>query len=62
MENLKFNTRLLVKDSSHIGLLYYITLEQSTQYNDLIIVHDELYNEDYYLTEDEILEEFEFLG
>lgn len=62
MENLQMNKKYLVRDSSHIGLLYYITLEQSKQYNDLIIVYDELYDEAYYLTEEEILEEFQFLG
>lgn len=62
MFELEFNKRYLVKDSSHIGLLYYIRLQESIAFNDLVIVHDELYNESYYMTLDEVKEEFTFIS
>lgn len=59
---LETNKKYLVKDSSHIGLLYNIELKQSKEADDLYIVKDYLYNEEYYMTADEILNEFTFIG
>lgn len=62
MFELEFNKRYAVKDSSHIGLIYHIVLEPSKEYNDLVIVFDELYNERYYMTLEEVVEEFTFIS
>ena len=62
MENLQFNTKYLVKDSSNIGLVYKVEFKESKEYEEFIIVKDYLYNEEYYMTLEEIKEEFQILG
>ena len=57
----EMNREYFVKDSSHIGLVYKVWFEPSKEYDDLIIVHDGLYNDVYYMTEEEIDEEFTIL-
>lgn len=59
MKDLEFNKRYLVSDSSHT-VKYEVWFEPSKKYDDMIIVNDELYNEKYYMTYDEINEEFTF--
>ena len=60
MFELEMNRKYLVKDSSHT-LEYKVWFEQSKAFDDLVIVHDELYHDTYYMTIDEVKEEFEFI-
>ena len=62
MKNLEFNKIYIVKDSSHIGLVYKVEFKPSKEYKEFIIVKDYLYNEEYYMTLEEIEEEFIFLN
>lgn len=60
MFELEMNRKYLVKDSSHIGLLYYIMLEETDE-DDVYLVYDYLYNDYYMLTSDELFSEFVFI-
>ena len=56
----EMNRKYLVKDSSHIGLLYYIMLEETDE-DDVYLVYDFLYNDYYMLTSDELFSEYVFI-
>lgn len=62
MENLEFNKTYIVKDSSHIGLVYKVEFRHSKECEEFVIVKDYLYNEEYYMTLEEVKEEFTFLN
>ena len=59
---MEFNKIYLVKDSSHLGLVYKVEFKPSKEYEDLVIVKDYLYNDTYYMAWEEIEEEFQILG
>ena len=62
MENLEFNKKYTVKDNAPLSEIYTVWFEESKVYDDMIIIHDSLYGEVYYMTPDEIKETFVFFN
>ena len=62
MENLEFNKKYIVRDDAPLSQIYTIWFEPSAMFNDMLIVHDGLYDETYYMTPDEIKETFVFFN
>ena len=62
MENLEFNKKYTVRDNAPLSEIYTVWFEESKIYDDMIIIHDSLYDEVYYMTPDEIKETFVFFN
>lgn len=62
MENLEFNKKYIVRDNAPLSEIYTVWFEESKVYDDMVIIHDSLYDEVYYMTADEIKETFVFFN
>ena len=61
MMNLEMNKKYLVRDKEMTVSQIYPVEFKASQYKDLVIVKDYLYNEEFYLTWDEVYDLYEIL-